>query len=95
MLADIYTKRIKVASYEAISKCSDMDILNKAPEFFDREWAIEDPTDKREQIDAFVRILRLEVEERLCDLEQNEDAGPEEKLRNREMDLITQYLEST
>ena len=93
-LADIYTKRIQVACHLVIAKCGDMDILNKALEFFDMDWNAEELVSRREQMDAFVRTLRLEAEERLCDMESDEAACSEEKLRDREMELIGLYLES-
>ena len=92
MLADVYAKRIKVACHQAIGRCGDMDILNRTPEFFDKELTKEEFEDKREQMDAFLRALRSEVEERFCDLEQDEDASSEERLRSQELELMALYL---
>lgn len=69
-----------------------MEILNKTPEFFARQWGPEEQMSRKEETDALFRPLLIEVKDRISDIEGTNEPDADASLKKQEIESIFKYF---
>ena len=69
-----------------------MEVLNKTPEFFARQWGPEAQASRKEETDALFRPLLIEVKDRISDIEDTNKPDVPGTLRKQEIESIFKYF---
>ena len=88
----IYETRIRSACAKVIALTPNVAMLGKTLEQFDQKWheAELNGADKKEGVDALLRALRIEIEDRVSDMDEN--FGPDSEALSQEASWAERFF---